>query len=109
MFGEYIKVKNFVPRLPHYYSHADHHFIITLYKLTHRTYTLIIYHWKEEFYPDSRVIKTGSGCISLKREIIILSKILRKYMSYNFWVAPLEFQFPQRDEIIVFEKFCIHY
>jgi hypothetical protein len=34
--------------------------------------------WKEEFilYPDSRVVKTGTGCISLKREIIILLKIL---------------------------------
>jgi hypothetical protein len=47
----------------------------------------------EEFilYPDSRVVTTGTGCISIKREIIVLPKILGKYMSYNFWVAPLEF------------------
>ena len=52
-----------------------------------------MYHWKEEFilYPNSRVVKTGTGCISLKREIIVLPKILRKYMTYNFWIAPLEF------------------
>jgi hypothetical protein len=50
-------------------------------------------YWKEEFilYPDSRVVKTGTGRISVKREIIVLPKILRKYISYNFWVAPLEF------------------
>jgi hypothetical protein len=46
---------------------------------------------KDLLYPDSRVVKTGTGCISLKREIIVLPKILGKYMSYNFWVAPLEF------------------
>jgi hypothetical protein len=42
-------------------------------------------------YKNTPFVKTGTGCISLKREIIVLPKILRKYISYNFWVAPLEF------------------